>query len=264
MKHKITLFALSFFFITSITYAQKTIEASDIMKDIRNGKSISYKNATIVGTLDFTYMDEAIEKLPRKKKNNWFNWNSGNTTNEIKKMIAVKISFTNCTFKEDVLAYIPDEDSGYTFTASFKDKVLFKECTFKRKAMFKYSHFEKNSNFKGSKFEDNSTFKYAKFEHNSSFQNTIFKEPATFKYAKFIGNSSFSNSVFEETATFKYAKFNDGVSFKNTKFEEDLIIKYTAVSGEFDITGMLVAYEIDSKYTKINGKNFNKYMLDKK
>ena len=40
---------------------------------------------------------------------------------ELKKLIEEKISFVNCTFKDDVLAYIPDEDSGYTFTASFKD-----------------------------------------------------------------------------------------------------------------------------------------------
>lgn len=262
MKNKITFLLLSLFLISSISYAQKTIEASDIMKDIKNGKSISYKNATIVGTLDFTYMDEALEKLPTKKKNRW--WNTGGSDNMIKKLIDVNISFINCTFKDDVLAYIPHEDSGYTFTASFENIATFKDCTFERKAMFKYSRFEKDSDFQNSIFEDDNTFKYAKFDKKASFANTTYKEPATFKYAKFKNNVSFSNSVFEETATFKYAKFNNGVSFRNTKFKEDLIIKYTEVSGEFDITGMSVAYEIDSKYTKINGKGFNKYLLDKK
>ena len=51
----------------------------------------------------------------------------------------IKISFKNCTFKDDVLAYIPDsDDSGYTFTASFEDEAIFINCTFERKAMFKY------------------------------------------------------------------------------------------------------------------------------
>jgi hypothetical protein len=36
------------------------------------------------------------------------------------------------------------------------------------------------------------------------------------------------------------------------------------VSGDFNISNMKVAYEIDSKYTKINGKNFNKHLLDHK
>ena len=260
MKNKTTLLAISLFLAANLSFGQKKIEASDIMKDIKNGKTISYNNTIIEGTLDFTFMQDAMTKLPERKKNSWWNTNS-NSDNKVEKTIENKISFINCTFKDDVLAYIPDENSGYTFTASFENEVIFKDCTFERKAMFKYSRFERNSNFQGSKFEDDNTFKYAKFDKDISFEHTTFKEPATFKYAKFNRNVSFSNSVFEETATFKYAKFSDGVSFKNTNFKEDLIIKYTEISGDFDISGMNVAYEIDSKYTKINGKSFNKYLL---
>ena len=264
MKNKFTLLSICLFLSATISFAQKTVEASDIMKDIKAGKSISYNYKTIVGTLDFTYMDEALEKLPSKKKSSWFNWDSGSSTNEIKKMIDVKISFTNCTFKDDVLAYIPDEDSGYTFTASFENIAIFKDCKFERKAMFKYSRFERNSDFSGSTFDDDTTFKYAKFDQDINFENTIFDEIATFKYAKFNKNVSFSNSVFKDSAIFKYTNFNDGVSFRNSKFEEDLNIKYMKVSGDFDISNMDVAYDIDSKYTKINGKSFSKYLVDKK
>lgn len=260
MKHKIILLACLFLSITF--FAQKTIEASDIMKDIKAGKSISYQNAKIVGTLDFTYMDEALEKLPAKrKKNSW--WGNGGSDNTINKLIEVKISFTNCTFKDDVLAYIPDEDSGYTFTASFEDIAIFKNCNFERKAMFKYSRFERNTDFSGTTFDDDTTFKYAKFDRDISFENTKFAEVSTFKYAKFNRNVSFANSIFEDEAVFKYTKFNDGVSFNNTNFEEDLNIKYMQVSGDFDITKMKVGYEIDSKYTKINGKSFSKYQIDR-
>ena len=238
MKNIITLLSLSFFLVTSISFGQKTIEASDIMKDIKAGKSISIKNATIVGVLDFTYMDDAMEKLPKKKKSSWFNWNSNNSngnTNEVVKLIDVKISFTNCTFENDVLAYIPDEDSGYTFTASFEDIAIFKNCNFERKAMFKYSRFERKSDFSESTFNDDNTFKYAKFDEDINFSETKFNETATFKYAKFSRNVSFSNAVFRDSATFKYTQFKDGVSFKNTKFEEDLNIKYMKVSGDFNI-----------------------------
>lgn len=264
MKNKIILLTVSLLLVTAITFAQKTVEASDIMTAIKNGKSISYNNATIVGVLDFTYMDEAIEKLPRKKQNSWFNWSSNNNSNVIEKMIDVKISFTNCTFKDDVLAYIPDEDSGYTFTASFEDTTIFKNCNFDRKAMFKYSTFERNTDFSYSTFDDDSTFKYAKFDKDINFSNTTFDETATFKYAKFSRNVSFSNAIFKDTAIFKYTEFYNGVSFQNTVFEEDLNIKYMNVSGDFNISNMDVAYEIDSKYTKINGKSFSKYLVDKK
>jgi hypothetical protein len=261
---KIISMLFIFTLTTSISFAQKTVSASYIMKNIKAGKTVILKDAIIEGILDFTYMDDALDKLPRTKKNSWFNWNSGNSTNQIEKSIDVKISFINCIFKEDVLAYIPDEDSGYTFTASFENEAIFKNCTFERKAMFKYSRFERDSDFSGSSFNDDSTFKYAKFDKNISFSNTKFNEVATFKYAKFSKNVSFSESIFEDTATFKYTKFNGGVSFNNTKFEEDLNIKYMKVSGDFNISNMNVAYDIDSKYTKINGKSFDKYLIDKK
>ncbi len=257
MKSKIIF--TSCFFLTFSLFAQKTIEASDIMKNIKKGKSISYQNATIVGTLDFTFMDEALEKLPKKKKSSWW---SNDSDNLIKKVIEVKISFTNCIFKDDVLAYIPHENSGYTFTADFENSVVFKNCAFQGKAMFKYSHFKEDTNFSGTTFNDDNTFKWAEFKKAVSFNNTKFTERATFKYTKFSKNVSFSNSIFEDAAVFKYTEFKNGVSFQNTIFEEDLNIKYMNVSGEFNISKMKVGYDIDSKYTKINGKSFNKYILE--
>ncbi len=260
MKYKITLLAFSVLFASVTSFAQKTVEASDIMRDIKAGKTISIQNATIVGVLDFTYMDEALEKLPKRKKKSW--WGNGNSDNSVKKIIDVKISFTNCSFRNDVLAYIPDEDSGYTFIASFEDIAIFKNCKFERKAMFKYSRFERESDFSGSYFYDDTTFKYAKFDKNISFTNTTFDEIATFKCAKFNTNVSFSNAIFKDSAVFKYTNFFNGVSFKGTSFEEDLNIKYMKVSGNFNISNMKVAYDIDSKYTSINGKSFNKYLID--
>ncbi len=256
---KIVLLAMTLAFL-NVT-AQKTVSASDIMDEIKKGKDISYKNVTIDGIVDFTYMDEALEKLPEKRKRSW--WGNNNYSNKAEKLIDVKLSFENCTFKEDILAYIPDEDSGYTFIASFEKEAIFKNCKFEGKAMFKYSTFEKNSDFSGSEFQEDSTFKYAKFDRTISFENTKFDEIATFKYAKFNNKVSFANSVFEDSAVFKYTNFNNGVSFENTNFEEDLNIKYMKVNGEFNISKMKVAYSIDSKYTKINGKGFNKYLLDR-
>ncbi|MDP5106753.1 MAG: pentapeptide repeat-containing protein [Polaribacter sp.] len=259
MKNKIT-FIFCLFLSTAFSFAQKTVDASTILKDIKAGKSIAYQNASINGALDLTYMNDALKNLPNKKKSSW--WGSGNSSNEIKKLIDVKISFINCTFKDDVLAYIPDEDSGYTFTASFDDETIFKNCNFEKKAMFKYSRFKSTTDFSGTNFKDDSTFKYAKFDNNINFSNTKFDEIATFKYANFNRNVSFYGSEFLDSAIFKYTKFNSGVSFKNTKFKEDLNIKYMNVTGDFNITNMKVNQEIDSKYTKINGKSFDKYLLE--
>lgn len=261
MKKYITILSLVVAFVTTSAMAQRTVKAEDIIKDIKAGKDISISNATIDGVLDFTYMEEKLKDLPKRKKRSWWGKNYG--SNKVKNLIEVNVSFKNCTFRDDVLAYIPDsDDSGYTFTASFENKAIFSNCTFERKAMFKYSDFENDSSFEGADFQDDTTFKYAKFKRGASFEAAKFENEATFKYTNFSTEVSFAKSVFNESATFKYAKFEDGVSFKNVKFEEDLNIKYTNVKGRFDIDGMKVAYDIDSKYTKINGKSFSKYLLE--
>ena len=84
MKNKFILIASGLFLISTMGFAQKNIEASDIMKDIKAGNIISYQNVTIVGVLDLTFMDEAIEKLPKKKKTSW--WNYSDSNNTIKKL----------------------------------------------------------------------------------------------------------------------------------------------------------------------------------
>ena len=216
--------------------AQQTVKASDIISAIKKGKDITYKDVTITGVLDLTFMNEKLPDLPKKRK--W--WKNGGS-NTVKESIDSKISFVNCTFKNDVLAYIHDEDSGYTFIANFEDDVIFKNCRFKGDAMFKYSGFEGTADFSHATFEKSTTFKYADFDTKANFANT----------------------VFEEDAIFKYTEFKNGVSFNDARFKENLNIKYTQVNGDFDIKGMKVARDIDSKYTDINGKGLSNYLINK-
>jgi len=224
-------------FITTSLIAQKTVSANTILSDIKNGKNVSYENVTITGTLDMTFMDEKLSKLPKKRK-----WYKNGGSNSVEEQIEGKISFVNCVFEDNVFGYVHDEDSGYTFIANYEDTVQFSDCTFKGNALFKYSDFERKADFSGSKFKENTTFKYAKFDEKANFANT----------------------TFEEDAIFKYSEFSKGVSFNDTKFKGSLNLKYTKVRGDFDVKGMDVAYDIDSKYTKINGKGFNKYLLENK
>ena len=67
MAKKLILFGFLLFFLGKIGFSQQTIAATEIMKDLRAGKDISISNATIVGNLDFTLMEEQIEKLPSKR-----------------------------------------------------------------------------------------------------------------------------------------------------------------------------------------------------
>ena len=215
--------------------AQETVQASTIINDIKDGNDISYKNATIVGDLDFTLMDEKFEALPKRSK--WYDSRS----NTVEEVVEVSISFTNCTFEDDVLAYYHDDPSGYTFTADFEKEVVFKDCEFSRKAMFKYSSFDQGANFEGTKFRRESTFKYAEFDEFTSF----------------------ANSTFNDDANFKYAEFDSGGSFENALFEESLNIKYLEVRGDFNIAKIKVDDDINAKYTSINGRSFSSYLLNR-
>ena len=237
IKNRTNLSLLIALFFSINLFAQRVVSADDIMRDIKNGKDISYENVTISGDLDLTYMNDKLPDLPKKWK-----WYKNGGDNTIEEDIDVKISFVNCTFEDNVFAYIHDEDSKYTFIANFENDAIFTNCTFNGMALFKYSEFERNADFRGSKFHSKTTFKYANFDNNVNF----------------------SNSVFDKDADFKYTEFKDGVSFNNVAFGDDLDIKYMEVRGDFNINNMTVKNDIDSKYTEINGKSFNKYLLKNK
>lgn len=66
MRKRGLLFVVLFLSIT--TYAQETIEAKTILKAIKDGKNIKYTNKTIVGVLDFTFMEEASKKIQKRRK----------------------------------------------------------------------------------------------------------------------------------------------------------------------------------------------------
>jgi len=251
MKNLITLTVAIFFAVP--VFAQ-TVDADEIIRKARNGDDIKYENVTIRGVVDLTpYMDEK-DDLPRKQ---WF----GNWDNKIETTIRGKISFNNCEFTDDFLAYYHDDRSEYTFVAHFDQDVVFKNCTFQRDAAFKYSEFDDKADFSGTTFEDDANFKYAEFNDNSSFADNTFKDDANFKYAEFEQSVDFSDSNFEEEANFKYAEMKDGVKFTNAVFDGLWNLKYAEMDDEVDLKGVKVNRDLDTKYTKINGRSFDKYLL---
>ncbi|MEM7550176.1 MAG: pentapeptide repeat-containing protein [Bacteroidota bacterium] len=252
----IIIVVILFFGINENLSAQKkTITAEEIMAMVKKGENINFENVTVDGVLDFTFMEEKIDELP--KRDRW--WNGGDNT--VEEDIEVNISFVNCEFKDDVLAYFHDERSEYTFVAHFDRNAIFKNCKFNGLAAFKYTDFQRNSDFSGSTFEEGVNFKYAEFEEQNSFAEVTFYREANFKYAEFEQKADYTKSVFEDDANFKYSKFRRGVSFNDVRFEDSVDMKYTKVRGDFDVENLYVRRDIDTKYTDINGNSFSSYML---
>lgn len=214
--------------------AQNKVKASDVMDALKNGEDVNYENVIITGVLDFTFMDEKLDDLPRKSR--WWR----DASNEVKEDIESRISFKNVIFEDDVLAYYHDRRSGYTFTADFEQSVTFENCEFGRNAMFKYSTFEKGASFSRSKFTDENTFKYAEFE----------------------GMADFSKTYFDDDAMFKYTEFKEGATFNAAQFDRSVDMKYTKVNGDFDIEDMDVRWDIITKYAEVNGRSFTRYLMN--
>jgi uncharacterized protein YjbI with pentapeptide repeats len=244
---------LAFMFFSVSAFAQSRVNARDILNSIDSGKAVSYKGVEIVGDLDLTTIqDKEADKNNRRSRNStdvfWYHVRS-------------PLSFVDCTFKDDVIAYYHDEDKNETHNAVFHADVSFQGCEFQGESAFKYSKFYEGSDFTKTTYAKEALFKYTEFSTDVSFAGSTFSNDANFKYTKFPQKADFSDADFQDVANFKYTKFPDGVSFKNAVFQGDADFKYAKFYEPFDFEGTEFEDSVDFKYTKLEGKSFTKYLL---
>lgn len=250
---KSTAIMLTLVFISVSSFAQSRVDAKDILKNIDEGKAISYRNAEIVGDLDLTSIqDKEADKNNRRSRNStktfWYHVRS-------------PLTFVDCTFKGDVVAYYHDEWKNETHNAVFHDDVSFQGCEFQGKSAFKYSKFYEGADFSNTTYRKEALFKYTKFSTEVSFAGSHFADVANFKYTDFPRKADFANATFSDDAIFKYTDFPHGVSFKNTVFQGDADFKYSEFYEPFDFDGTEFEDSVDFKYTKLEGKSFTRYLL---
>jgi hypothetical protein len=255
MKKLNLLLTLLFISLSSYVLSAQTIDAAKISQLAKEGKDLRYENATISGVLDLTPYEEKKSDLPSRS---WL----GNFSNVIENDITGSIVFINCTFEDDVLAYLHDDKSEYTFVANFEKDVVFKNCNFKKGAAFKYSEFDGMADFSGSKIKKEANFKYAEFNDDSYFTNMKFSNLANFKYAEFDDNISFSGTLFDGEADFKYVEIVNGIDLSNTTFNDFLNIKYAEFNGDINLKNFQVNSSMDTKYTTVNGQDFSTYLVN--
>src|SRR5687768_9418843 len=100
----------------TVTVAQTRIKASDIIEKINEGSAVEYSNVQIEGDLDLTdlktrRLERSVTKL----------LSDDHSTYE--STVEVPVSFTNCTFLDDVIAYYNDERDNDTYVAHFEKDV---------------------------------------------------------------------------------------------------------------------------------------------
>lgn len=211
--------------IASTAFSQKVINARDIIRDINAGHSVSYKDAEIEGELDFTDLDNRERHHSSSGIFGWYD------NDEYESTVEVSVSFINCTFMDDVLAYYNDDRHNDTYIAHFEDDVIFKNCVFKRHSEFKYSEFREKVDFSGTEFNREANFKYAEFSEMPYFTDATFNDDANFKYSEFPAGVDFGSATFYELANFKYTKFRTPLNMKDVAFKGEEDFKYTTVDG---------------------------------
>lgn len=236
-----------------LSFAQTKVDASEIIKKMNRGEAISYKNAVITGSLDMTQLQN--KKLKKGEDGD---------TREYISTVTAPVTFINCTFQGDVLAYFSPEDDGSgifssgsneVYNTNFERDVLFGNCKFEQESAFKYSEFKAGASFVGSRFSEEALFKYSEFSRDVNFSNVRFEEEANFKYVEFPKTVSFAGATFAEEANFKYAKFQEGVNFQKAVFDGTANFKYAKISDSFNIRGANFRGGDDFKYTKLNNRS---------
>jgi uncharacterized protein YjbI with pentapeptide repeats len=218
--------------VATIGFAQTKIKASDIIKQISEGRAVTYSNVEIEGDLDLTNLENS---RPVRRTSQWF----GNDHALYESSVGVPVSFNNCTFLGDFIAY--DNRKNETYVAHFEKDAVFRNCTFKKDSEFKYTEFNGIADFSGCTFRDVANFKYAEFSGGPIFTDVKFDSDADFKYTEFPRETSFDKATFYGLANFKYSKFRSPLKMEGAVFK----------GGE------------DFKYARIDGGGFTSYLLNR-
>lgn len=235
--------------------AQKTVDAREIIEKINRKEAVSYQNVTVTGDLDLTNLANRREVR------------EGNRLGETKDFLSVvnvPLSFKNCTFTGNVLAYRTEEpEKGrllnritVVYNADFAEAVTLEDCQFTNDAAFKYSTFRQRALLIGNTFRKIALFKYAKFQNAADFSGSTFRDYADFKYAKFDESSAFQKVAFERYADFKYTKFDEGVDFRQARFVSTADFKYTHFPRGTTFDEARFTGSTDFKYTTLDGRKF--------
>ena len=251
---KLSVILIGILLISGHLFSKDQIQADDIIKQINDGKSINYRNVEINGNFDLTSIKDKEIVKPDQKNSTTVYWYH----------VRKSISFIDCIFKGDVIAYFHDDWENETHNAVFHDNVVFEGCEFMGKSAFKYSKFYKKANFNKTSFHDEAFFKYAKFSTDAYFDGSNFRKDANFKYTEFNKIGPFEKSRFQREANFKYTKFRNGANFKNAVFERSANFKYTKFSEPVYFDDAEFEGDINFKYTKLNGRSYMLHRIKNK
>ena len=198
---KLTLFVLVTILTTTCASSRINSDSKSLEKLLNSGKDVFVENATFGETIDFTSMvpSNPVSDGMRQVR------------------ITSSVTFKNCTFEGDVLAFVEDGEGNRTYT-TFQSNISFVNCTFKGKAHFRACSVGGRTLFTGSYFETEANFEECSFAQNAYFNRCIFHEELRFQNAFFMQRITFMDAEFDDNASFQGVTFNATAQFSNTKY----------------------------------------------
>ncbi|MBR6251385.1 MAG: pentapeptide repeat-containing protein [Bacteroidales bacterium] len=171
-----------------------TVEASEIVKRIKNGKPVNYTNVHIVGAID-------LSQIANK--------------NSTSAYINCEITFDGCVFEDDFSAFT--SSNNQLIYSIFMRNISFRNCTFLKNVSFRQAQCAFRLDFEDCHMKGESDF-CAVSANGASFSGTSFDGAALFVSATFNQRTTFAKAKFAQEANFQYCHFGNIVSFTDARF----------------------------------------------
>lgn len=150
MKNRVFLTIL---LLSSVcAFAQNQINATELISEIREGKTINYENVIIVGDMNLANFGSNVQTAEYPE--------NGKTAYVFTNFVKQIISFKNCTFKGKVILFDKTEvrTEIKEYRVEFADDVTFQNCVFEKATDFELTNFNKAISFENSLFNERPRF----------------------------------------------------------------------------------------------------------
>jgi uncharacterized protein YjbI with pentapeptide repeats len=199
----VVVIAIIFWAGSAKSSAFSTVQAGEVLSQIKDGKPLSYDGVTIVGDLDLSSLKDPRVESSFELVNSTIN----------------KATFDGITFEKEVILW------GTTIR-----NASFNKTEFSAQADLSNTSFD-HASFMGAAFSLPVTFDGAKFRDNISFVDSQFHKDASFNEARFMGEADFNYTVFGYYTYFSGAHFSNNAEFSDVKFQGPLDFSSANISG---------------------------------
>lgn len=212
------------------------IAASDILKQLRKGSSVSYQDKIIIGDLDLTQA-VSLEEI---------------STGILKGYLDASLVFTNCTFKGKVLGF--HQEPRLIKSISLQRSLTMINCQFEQEVNLRLCEIQGMMQLRDCIFYKKASFEEGSFSHLVSFNHSAFKAEARFQNAFFLRDALFRESIFESTVSFQSSIMNGDLQMSTAQFLDYADFGQLTCQGDVFLSYANIADRMNCNYGSFLGR----------